>query len=255
MDKPTDGKDKTPSQELPRERCLNNGAVSLSLRECLALLVTGDGSDPTDEALDVAARLLDRVGTDLPEPEQSHAFFNAMESSGQAHMNEIPGMGPTPRARVLAAFELGRRYDGYRARLRRSAHLRFEPQTLPLKALSQVPWERRQDVNEWLGFVPVYSSGEVGTFCLVERGLRHTVHTDPLELFSRLLTLRPQAFYLFHNHPSGDLTPSREDLNLTREVESLSARLGIRLLGHGIVSREEDAWIGSWSKDKPTPTC
>lgn len=255
METPTHGKDKTPSPELPSERCLNNGAVSLSLRECLAILVTGDGSDPGPESLEVAGRILERVGTDLPEPEQSHAFFNAMESNSPSHMNEIPGMGPTPRARVLAAFELGRRYDGYRARLRRSAHLRFEPKTLPLKAISQVPWERRQDVHEWLGFVPVYSSGEVGTFCMVDRGLRHQVHTDPLELFSRLLTLRPQAFYLFHNHPSGDLTPSREDLNLTREVENLSARLGIRLLGHGIVSRDEDAWIGSWSKDKPAPTC
>jgi DNA repair protein RadC len=69
------------------------------------------------------------------------------------------------------------------------------------------------------------------------------VNIDPAELFARVLALRPHGFYLFHNHPSGDLSPSPADIDLTRQVQRVSEQLGIRLLGHGIVSSREERWI------------
>jgi DNA repair protein RadC len=230
-----------PASERPRERCLNQGALSLSLRECLALLVSAGGRDLG--CLELAARVLERPGSGLPEAEQERALFTAMESGDSSYLGDIPGLGPASRARVLAALELGRRYESFRTRDRRRTGARLKPGELPPQALAGIPWERRHDTREWLGFVPVYTSGQVGSFCLVERGQRTHVQIEPLDLFSRLLAVRPRAFYLFHNHPSGDLTPSQADFELTREVQALAARLGVRLLGHGIVSRDEDRWI------------
>jgi DNA repair protein RadC len=73
--------------------------------------------------------------------------------------------------------------------------------------------------------------------------VRTHVNFEPAELFSRLLALRPAAFVLFHNHPSGVLTPSAEDLLLTRRVAKLAASFGIELVGHWIVSPTGERWI------------
>ena len=79
------------------------------------------------------------------------------------------------------------------------------------RSVERISASLRRECQEWLGFVPVHRGGELGHFCLVERGVRTHVNIEPAELFARILALRPVGFYLFHNHPSGDLTPSEED--------------------------------------------
>lgn len=225
-----------PDSERPRERCLRQGAECLSLRECLALLI---GSGPRGRGcLGLASDLLDRPGTGLPDGEQERAFFTAMEVSALAHLENLRGIGSSHRARLLAAFEIGRRYAIFRERTKGPVHGRAggkEPD-LSARALERVSPELRQRPQEWLGFVPVHRFRELGELCLVEQGVRTHVNVDPAELFARILALRPQGFYLFHNHPSGECTPSLEDFDLTERVRDISGQLGIRLLGHWIVA-------------------
>ena len=82
-----------------------------------------------------------------------------------------------------------------------------------------------------------------GAFLHVERGVRTHVNVDPAELFARILALRPEGFFLFHNHPSGNPAPSETDQLLTIKVMRLSQQLGLRLLGHGVVSSREERWV------------
>jgi DNA repair protein RadC len=221
-----------PLAERPRERCLDKGPDTLSLRECLALIL---GSGPPGlGCLGLATHILARPGPGLTYPDEERAFFTAMESSGPAHLDHIEGLGPAGRARLLAAFEIGRRYANYR-----QAPVRLAPsgiQDMAQEALARVAPSLRNDPREWLGFVCIHRTGEMGELCMVERGVRTHVNVDPAELFARLLALRPKGFILFHNHPSGHVSPSIEDLHLTRSIEDLARSLGMRLLGHWIVS-------------------
>lgn len=206
-----------------------------SLRECLSLLLEEKA----------AGVVLERAFSNLPEPECERAFFNLIESSaGAPLLADVPGLGAASLARAQAAFELARRYAAHReARLRigRKREL-FDPPP-GLQALGRIPDELRSECREWLGFVPFYREYRAGQLCLVERGARTHVNVDPGELFSRILALRPEGFFLFHNHPSGDLTPSPADLDLTRRIDRVSRQLGLRLLGHGIVSPSGETWI------------
>lgn len=177
----------------------------------------------------------------MSEAEQARAFFTAMEVSPIAHLSSICGLGPAHQARLLAAFELGRRYAIFRQK--NSGRISLESPTLD-QALKRVSASLRQEPQEWIGFVPRYRGDQpLGELCLVERGVRTHVNFDPVELFARILALRPSGFYLFHNHPSGDLRPSSADYELTERVTQVAQKLGIRLLGHGIVSGDSAQWI------------
>lgn len=241
-----------PQDERPRERCLAHGPSCLSLRECLAL-VLGTGASGKS-SLELAEELLERPGPGLPPREREVAFFTALECRGSAALEGIAGLGPERRARILAAFEIGRRYRQFRGDEAASpAPGPPDPDSGPSPenprsrlsalALRSVPACARADAQEWLGFAPLYRSGRLGGFCQVERGARTHVNVDPAELFARVLALRPAGFFLFHNHPSGDLTPSEEDLTLTRQVRRTAESFGIRLLGHGIVGARDTRWI------------
>ena len=237
--------------ESPRERCLRGGAECLSLRECLALILERPGEHG------LAQRILEFPGSGLTPNFQEEAFFLAIEAAGTAQFHEVPGLDADARARLLASFELARRY-------RRHIHPRSsggEPiqlctarggAALALKALSKVPAYERDQSKEWLGFVAITGGFEnrVGSLCVVERGVRTHVNVDPAELFARLLSVRPRAFVLFHNHPSGDLSPSNSDLDLTRKVGQVSAQLGIQLLGHWIVTARAERWLDSTIRAK-----
>jgi len=230
-----------PKNERPRERCLRTGPDSLSLRECLAILL---GSGPRKVGcLGLAEAIIARPGRGLNPQDEERAFFTAMESSGFSELNTIAGIGPARRAKILAAFEIARRYSLFRGK-RNSCKPAHRPRVADFgrSAIARVPEHFRQDAREWLGFVAFHRSGELGELSIVERGVRTHVNIDPAELFARLLALRPRGFFLFHNHPSGDTTASIEDQELTVRVERISTPLGVRLLGHGIVS----AWGNSW---------
>jgi DNA repair protein RadC len=233
-----------PEPERPRERCLEHGAACLSLKECLALIL-GCGSARGGSALESAARVLERpAGPRLPPEELARAFFEALEHAPEMLVADLPGLGAANRARLLAVFELARRYAAHRTERGRGHGVPVSPEAAARECLRRIGPALRHDPREWLGFVPVYAHGP-GELCLVERGVRTHVNTEPSELFARVLALRPRAFVLAHNHPSGDPRPSDADLQLTERVSQLSGRLGVLLLGHWVVTSETETWIGS----------
>jgi DNA repair protein RadC len=239
MSKPSLAIQTLPTSERPRERCLEKGPESLSLRECLALLI--NSGPPGHGCLGLANQLLKLPGDGLSEGEQERAFFNAMEISGQAHLQALRGLGPSAQARVLAAFELGRRYYVRRFQENQPGKRLVD---FPGQAQKQISSELRNASQEWLGFVPWYRNrGEMGPLCIVEKGVRTHVNIEPAELFARLLALRPTGFFLFHNHPGGSLEASPPDVDITLRIQEMAELLGLRFLGHGIVSPAGESWV------------
>lgn len=207
---------------------------TLSFWECLSTLLNSD---------QIARSLIDRSGSRLPETEAARSFFLAMEVSPDAHLQGIAGLTPEHRSQLLAAFELARRYAIFRSQRQSRPAVFPTPHQLAKTALTRVALELRCEAQEWLGFVPTYENKCVGNLCIVERGVRTHVNIEIMELFARILALRPLGFYLFHNHPSGELRPSEPDREITENVGNLAAQLGTRLLGHAILTAQAETWI------------
>jgi DNA repair protein RadC len=193
--------------------------------------------------LGTAGEILNRPGKGMSSASEEAAFFTAMETSSRALLQDIPGLGPAGKAKILAAFEIGRRYALFR---NRNTHPELRNSTLPqlaTRALKLISQRLRDDPQEWFGFVPLLRSGSLGDFCLAERGSRTHVNLDAAELFARILALRPTGLFLFHNHPSGDTLPSMQDYELTDRMDSLTQEFKILLLGHWIVTSQNERWI------------
>ncbi len=230
-----------PLSERPRERCLKDGTNCLSLRECLALIL---GSGPKNiGCLGVAEQILNKPGAGLSNEEQETAFFNALEGQPESQLQNIFGLGDAGKTRLLASYEIARRYLAFKEKIKTKKIKNSEAKKIPQLALQMIDAKLRSESKEWLGFVPIYRSGKVGKFCLVERGVRTHVNTDTTEFFSRLLSLRPGAFILVHNHPSQNLAASQTDLFLTQTLGELAERFGIQLVGHWIVTSSEENWV------------
>jgi len=228
-------------EERPRERAIKEGARCLSLRECLAILV-GSGP-PGIGCFGIADSVINRFGSSKEDDD----FFRCLEYSAQDRMDGIPGLGLASRSRLLACFEIARRFSNYRDECQKKSTIQkpnyLSTRTLFASVEKKVLIHLRCDVREWFGFLPMFRSGKIGELTVTENGARTHVNVDPLEFFARVLALRPSGIFIFHNHPSGDLTPSQNDIDITKRVQELCTRLGLQFLGHAIVSSTETKWI------------
>ena len=238
-------------EETAKQRILKNGAHALSFRECLGLILETNPSGQTEGGL--AAKILEKPGIGLSAREMENAFFASLEIQGPSHLTDTKGLTSTKRARLLAVFEIARRYSVFRDKIRNAYpadpdSFFCENDENPLgrlcqRSLSRISAELRQESFEWFGFVPYHRHGKLGEFCLVQKGNRSRVHLEASELFAHILVLRPKGFILFHNHPSGIPLPSPEDIRLTRAVQKLATSLGLICFGHWVVCAGTEYFI------------
>ena len=113
---------------------------------------------------------------------------------------------------------------------------------LEKKALQKISktWITQQ--VEWIGFIPVLNNGCLGNFSIVTQGLANQVVLQLPLFFSQVLALNPIGIFLFHNHPCGNLTPSEDDIFLTKRVNQLLDEFSIEFLGHWIVASTIQEW-------------
>ncbi len=197
-----------PKDERPRERLLAKGARALSDQELLAVLI-GKGTVRHD-VMTLSKRLvavIDRKGADLT----------------AVDVLDIEGIGPAKAALITAAFELVRR--------------RVKPEGVKIRSASDVlPLiqhyaDRRQ---EHFLCVSLNGAHEVIQARVVTIGLVDQSHVHPREVFADPIADRASAVILAHNHPSGQLTPSPEDRDVTHRLKVAGEVLGIRVLDHVI---------------------
>ena len=210
-----------PTDERPRERLQRWGASTLSQQE-LPACVLGRGV-AGESVLVSAQRLLSAFGS----------LAGIREASVEA-LAGVHGIGPAKAAQLQAAFELGRRSD-------QAAE--------PLQAV----------ITDWQDVVRLLEPrlGRAVKECFVALLLdaRHRVLrvaeisvgsltaslVHPRELFCEAIAAHAAAVIVAHNHPSGDPTPSDEDLALTRRLVAAGALLGIDVLDHVILGRGRHA--------------
>jgi DNA repair protein RadC len=205
-----------PPAQRPRERIATRGARELDDRELLALLLGSGG--PGRSVLDVAAALLDGADGSL----------RTVAGSEPRALERVDGVGPARAAAVAAAFELGRRAaaesarSGDRIRGPSDVHRRLAP----------LLRDRRQE-EFWSLYLDTQNR------VLAERrltvGLLDASLVHPREVFAPALVQAASSLVLAHNHPSGDPTPSPEDLEVTRQMVRSGELLGIRVRDHVVI--------------------
>lgn len=201
----------------PREKLQRLGVAALGDNELVAIVFASGSRDCG--ALELANRLLERAGglhgLTRTTPDQLHC----------------PGVGPARAAQVAAAVELGRRT------LVRSALERPRYQTPQQLAGYLVPQFGAAQVEQF-GVVMLDTKHHVIRIKLVSIGGLDAAIVQPREVFREATAASASAIVLFHNHPSGDPTPSDDDLALTTRMVRAGDIMGIDVIDHLILCEQ-----------------
>jgi DNA repair protein RadC len=204
-----------PAAERPRERLTQLGAESCSNIELCAVLV-GSGSAGLS-ALGMAARIFSRVG-DLRE----------LGRCSIAELRAVRGLGDAKAARIKAALELGRRLmaesleAGQGIRTSRDAFSLLHPRL-------------KDAARESFWALLLNGKNQILRIVMISQGSLTNSIVHPREVFHPAIRESAASVILVHNHPSGDPTPSNEDLEITRRLKESGALIGIRVLDHIII--------------------
>jgi DNA repair protein RadC len=224
-----------PPMERPRERLAARGAAGLSAAELIGLL-WGSGSRGRS-AVDLADEALAR-----------HDGLTGLARASDLELESVPGIGAAKAAQLVAAFELGRRLlaDWPAGRWSvRSARDIADRLVLQMGRLER----------EELRVVLLNTKNVVLRVETVYQGNVSSSLVRVGELFRDAVRLNAASLILVHNHPSGDPTPSPDDLHLTAEALAAGRLLDIDLLDHVVVGH--DAWVSLRDRgvafDRPAP--
>ena len=208
-----------PAEDRPRERLYHKGADSLADAELLAIQL-GSGLAGRS-AMDMARDLLSRYGS-----------LSGLAGCGVAELGAIRGVGPVKAVRLAAAFEITRRLRS------RNGHSR-----VVLGSPEQV-FARYGPLMEHLKkevFRVALLDAQNGLLrdVVISEGTLSASLVHPREVFKPAILESAASLILLHNHPSGDPTPSREDLRLTRQLVECAELLDMRIHDHVIIGRAQ----------------
>ena len=207
-----------PSGERPRERLEHYGAGALSTSEILAIVLrVGTGGE---NAVRVAERLLAR--------------HDGLPGLAQATIGELcqeKGVGPAKAVQIKAALELGRRL------LVAAPHERPVVRS-PADAANLVMAEMALLAQEHLRTVLLDTRNRVLGIPTIYIGSLNSAAVRVGEVFREAIRANSAAMIVLHNHPSGDPTPSPDDVQVTRMIVEAGALLHIDVLDHLIIGRQ-----------------
>ena len=201
----------------PREKLMSRGPTALSDAELIAILIRSGSS--RESALDLAKRIMGSVGNDL---------FR-LSRLGVDDLTAFNGMGEAKAISIVAALELGRR--------RRSA----EPAeragiTSSASAYEQIRPMLSDLAHEEFWLILLDRANRLIEKMKVSQGGMHGTVADPKIIFKQALDKRASSVILCHNHPSGQLRPSEEDIRLTRKLTEGGRLLDIGVHDHLIIT-------------------
>ncbi|MCL1850795.1 MAG: DNA repair protein RadC [Bacteroidetes bacterium] len=207
-------------QDRPREKYLSLGFNSLSDTELVAILLRSGTKN--ESAVDVARNLMAECQNNL----------NRLSEMPLSKLLKIKGIGKVKAITLLVAFELGKR-----CRVATVIQKRKIDTTLDFVELMQNKNARLGYEEFWVIFV------NQGAFLLgVEnfgKGGITSTSVDIRLILQKALELKATGIVICHNHPSGDLLPSKFDLALTSQMKEAARFLSIQLLDHIIICKED----------------
>ncbi len=206
-------------EDRPREKLLLKGVSALSDSELLAILI-GSGNDK-QSAVELSKEILLEAGNDL----------NRLARMGVADLvNNFRGIGHAKAVTIIAALELGRRRKTTgEPRKKIVTSMDAYEQFLPLLG----------DLNheETWALLTDRSNQVISTLQVSRGGIAGTV-VDIRLILREALTRYATGLFLGHNHPSGNLAPSPQDISITKKLKEAALYMDIVLLDHIIIGND-----------------
>ena len=207
-----------PKDLRPRERLAAKGAAALSDYELLMAII-GSGNaqaDVTKIARDLR-KLVSEKGSELTYED----------------LLTVKSLGPAKATQLMAGFELWRR--------------QFEVPDRPIidspeKAVAQLA-DIRDKKQEYFVCLTLDGANRLISKRVITIGTLTSSLVHPREVYADAITDRAASIIVAHNHPSGDLTPSRADQDITTRLKEAGAILGIELIDHIIVTEKQSTQI------------
>lgn len=207
-----------PIEERPRERMMRYGAQILSDAELLAVLIrTGTAAE---SALILAQRILKGDG--------SKSGLAYIADASIEELSKIKGIGLAKSVQIKAAVELGRRISSYTQR-------DIITINTPKDVKNLVMEEMRFLEKEHFRVILLNIKNQLISIEDISVGSLNSSIVHPREVFKPAIKRSSASMILVHNHPSGDPTPSVEDIDITKRLIEAGKILGIEVLDHVII--------------------
>jgi DNA repair protein RadC len=198
----------------PREKIMRLGASALRDEELVAAII-GKGTRGND-VFSIATEVVALLRAEIPTFRE---------------LTMIRGVGQGKAAVLLACFELARRFG--KSEETSPLCITCSEDILKVHEINSLRHERQ----EHFFVITLNGAHEVIHSHLISKGTINQSLVHPREVFAEAIAQRAAAIICVHNHPSGNLTPSKEDTEITRRLEEAGMLLGIPLLDHIIISK------------------
>ena len=206
-----------PEQERPQEKLLYGGVSKLSNSELLALVIrTGTGNKSAIQlAEDVISYSCSEIGD--------------LGRADVRELTEIDGIGVSKACSIVASMELAKRMIASPASTKKQ-RVRDGNDVAELLA-DEMMYEKR----EMLIALLLNVKGEIESKVVISIGELAGTSVHPREVLSPAIRKGAAAVIIAHNHPSGDPTPSEDDIVATRRIDEAARIIGIKLMDHVII--------------------
>lgn len=204
-------------EDRPREKLSGQGRRALTDAELIAILI-GSGSR-NETAVELSKRILHHYDNDL----------NKLGKATIIDLSNFKGIGEAKAISIIAALEIGRRRNEFETKA--------PDMVLCSKDAYLIMKRHLVDLNhEEFWIILMGRSQKVLTKELVSKGGLSETAVDPKIIFGMALQHQSTGIILIHNHPSGNLKPSQNDVILTKRLSDAGNMLGIKILDHIIIS-------------------
>jgi DNA repair protein RadC len=208
-----------PEEERPRERLVKEGPETLSNQELLAIILrTGTKQE---SVLQLSYRII-----------QYFEGLRLLKDASIEELTSLNGVGTAKAVQLIAAMELGRRVS--RLQLEERYTIRS-----PEDGANYVMEDMRFLSQEHFVCLYLNTKNQVLHRQTVFVGSLNASIVHPREVFREAFRRSAASLICFHNHPSGDPTPSREDIEVTKRLAECGKMLGIDMLDHIIIGDQK----------------
>lgn len=208
-----------PISERPTEKLLSMGPSVLSNSELIAVIIRiGSGNDT---AIDLASKLLN----------QDNRGIAYLANASVLDLTRVKGIGDCKAAQIMAAIELGKRIK------RQALHNNIKVSS-PEVIANLVMDSMKHLEKEHFDVAILDTKNQIISIDNISIGTLNSSIVHPRDVFNIAIKKSANAIILIHNHPSGDPTPSKEDISITNRLIESGEIIGIKVLDHIIIGND-----------------
>jgi len=205
-----------PESERPYEKFLNSGVESLSDAELLAVILKNGTRQET--SLDIARKLL----------RDKHGNLLNLYACSYNELMQIPGIGKVKAIQLKTIAELSKRIaktqSGYELKMN-------NPASIAAYYMEQMRHQKKEQIICAFFDAKCRFLGDA----VISVGSVNYAYVSPRDIFTKAFEVEAVMMILLHNHPSGDPTPSEDDIQITKRIQKGAVILGIDLVDHIII--------------------